>query len=111
MIRINDKFSIKRDDNGWTLYEAKPIGTNPKTGEPAKQHYRERYYASLADTVTWMMDIALADAADLEDMGRIISDMRRDIWSQLAPPDMDYKAVGDAVATGAWVESVEGGGE
>ena len=100
MIRINDRFSILRDENGWTLYEFSAPGVfRGVVGK--KPRVRERYYSQLSHMIAAMVDLAPTEAKTLDEVVESMKQINADIRATLGL---------DSVGM-AWVEPVEGGGE
>ena len=81
IIKINDRFSIERDSDGWTLYEAK-TGINPKTKELTAS-VRRRYYPTLHTIINHMIDLAPSEASTLRELVWEIDQIRGSIFSAL----------------------------
>jgi hypothetical protein len=83
MIKINDRFSIERDSNCWTLYETMKPNLNPFTGEMGQPQIRERYYSQLSHMVDAIVDLAPVGATSLIEISRSMKQIRADIDAAL----------------------------
>ena len=84
MIKVNDRFSMERDANGWTLYEFLAPGIHPITKEPGeKPRVRERYYPSLGHILVAMADLDLQSAESIEDIRVRLDAFKRDIYDEI----------------------------
>jgi hypothetical protein len=82
MIKINERFSINRDDNCWTLYEFGEPGINPFTKEPGTQpRVRERYFPNIHTMVEFMLDLAPSEATSMVELNESIRRTREDIFT------------------------------
>lgn len=68
MIKVNDRFSIRRDSLQWIVTETYD-GTDQKTKQ-AKQQTRDTYHANLEQCASWIIDkmAGKEDCKDLKDL-------------------------------------------
>lgn len=71
MIRINDRFSIDRDNYGWNLYEYY-IGTDKETGEP-KEMTTKTFPGKLWVALSRIVDKCGSEAADVAELAETIA--------------------------------------
>ena len=79
-IKINERFSIERDGEGWTLTEYRH-GKNNK-GEPTVTP-KNRYYPRLHHVIDEMLDVAPSTASTLEGLRREFIRVKGDILAAL----------------------------
>jgi hypothetical protein len=78
MIKINDRFSMERDSECWTLFET-VHGVNPRTKTPSV-NIRKRYFPTLHTIIGFMLDLAPTEAQSLSDLVRVIDAAKADIY-------------------------------
>ena len=80
-IKINERFSIERDAECWTLTEYR-YGVNQKTGEPTIGE-RRRWFPNLHTTVDFMLDLCGSEADGLTSLRSVFMKCREDIIAAL----------------------------
>lgn len=83
MIWINERFSIERDENCWTIYETMQPNINPFTKEMGKPRVRERYYSHLNHVIDAIVDLAPSGAGSLKELRESMRQVRADITAAL----------------------------
>jgi hypothetical protein len=66
MIKVNDRFSVSRDGDGWKLIETREgTRTDPLLGEMPTKSTRNRYYPDLTQTINSIVDLSAGDVLPL----------------------------------------------
>ena len=77
MIKLNENFSCKRDNLQWLLYQKKPKGTNPFTGEVSKKDsVKTTYHSNMGQCLNVAIDRTLGECESLEEVRKMLLDSR-----------------------------------
>ena len=92
MIKINDRFEMRRGAHDWTLIE-KSTDVNEKTGEPVK-NVRHRYYPNVEQCLKEVIELSLdsEEAIELTRFSERLEEVLAEIKEVISLTELSLKA-------------------